>query len=196
MYTYVRTCVLSCLGRGAANKFGFVSLAPGITSQGLSFLLISWLQGFQNHASPSPLNLNPVEERPMLRILRKPSLFFPEPRNTSALHPVMLVNFLQVHPFAEGASLPHPSVMSQESSVLAPSSVCLRSPHCPHVATNAKASRLTRLAASSSGLTSLLVLWTWLCFSHLIFSSAGWGSEGFWLRTLPSSHRGSGGAQW
>ena len=44
----------------------------------------------------------------MLRILRKPSLFFPEPRNTSALHPVMLVNFLQVHPFAEGASLPCP----------------------------------------------------------------------------------------
>ena len=66
MYTYVRTCVLSCLGRGAANKFGFVSLAPGITSQGLSFLLISWLQGFQNHASPSPLNLNPVEENPFV----------------------------------------------------------------------------------------------------------------------------------
>lgn len=36
------------------------------------------------------------------------TVFPPEPRNASALHPVMLVNFLQIHPFAEGASLPRP----------------------------------------------------------------------------------------
>ena len=185
---------LSCLGRGAANQFGCVGLAPGITGQGLSFLLISWLQGFQNHVSPSPLNLNPMEDRPMLRILRKPSLFFPRAQEYFCTASCDAGEFSLS--FRRGCILAPPLALCQgRAQFWPPTLVCLRSPRCPHVAMNAKPSRLARLAASSSGLTSLL-LWTWLCLSHLIFSSAGWGSEGFWPRTLPSSHCGSGGAQW